>query len=46
MKTLSWWLIATSILVFSFFILMMLIYGIMDTGGGGIFSACRGLVCS
>jgi preprotein translocase subunit SecE len=36
MKTLSWWLMATSILVFSFLILMMLFYGIADTGGGGL----------
>ena len=33
MKTLSWWLMATSILVFSFFIFMMLVYGITDAGG-------------
>gem|GEM_PF-3938753 len=46
MKTLSWWLMATSILVFSFLILMMLIHSIADIGGGGIFPACRGLACS
>ena len=46
MKTLSKWLIATAISIFSFFFLLMPLSGATSTNSIGAIPACRGVMCS
>jgi len=46
MKTLSKWLIATAISIFSFLFILMLVSGATGTNSTGAIPACRGAICS
>ena len=42
MKTLSKWLMATSLTILAFFVLMMLITSVFESNSVGMIPACRG----
>ena len=46
MKTLSKWLVATAITIFSFLFLFMLVSGATGTNSTDAIPACRGVICS